>query len=279
MVMKRRYAFLVASLGLACICLYPLALSVCTTGKLLGWGYAFDLWSGSISRSTTHIGAIPVDVYTGPRSKFPVVLVHGVNETGKDSPDLRKVGEALAGAGYRVVVPDRVRLRHQTLSPDDADDVLSVFESLGSDGGIVCASYGCGPALIAASRAEIRDRVRFVATFGSYFNLTDTLRFLVTSPPTALAYSKWIYMRANLQLVRNDADRNSLSAIGVEREMQPTEEWTLGSECLGPEGRAILALYESQNASEFDSRLGNLPLLRHRMERLSPANYIEGIRA
>src|SRR5215470_7768921 len=101
MVMKRRCAFLALLVGVACICLYPLALSVCTTGKLLGYGYAFDLWRGSISRSTTQIGAIPADVYTGPRSNFPVVLVHGVNETGKDSPDLRQVGEALAGAGYR----------------------------------------------------------------------------------------------------------------------------------------------------------------------------------
>jgi hypothetical protein len=125
-------------------------------------------------------------------------------------------------------------MSHQNVTPQDIDDLSLVFKSAVSDGGIICASYGCGPALIAASRQDIRDRVRFIVTFGAYFDFMRTLQFIVTSPPSPMAYSKWVYMAANLDLVADDIDRMSLSAIADEREKLPPEEWRLGPETLGP---------------------------------------------
>ena len=221
-----------------------------TSAKLLGSGYVFDLWHGPINRSSIWIGKIPADVYSSPVSRSPLLLVHGVNETGKDSPEVRRVAEAFAGSGFRVLVPEFERLTRQNVTIRDVDDIVSVFDSLQSDAGIICASYGCGPALIAASRPEIRDRVRFVVTFGAYFDLTDTLRFIITSEPSPLAYSKWTYMKANWDLVSGEDDE-----------------------------KAMLSLFESRNAAEFHARLGSIPRLKARTEMLSPARYMDGIRA
>ena len=248
--MRRRRIFLLLVIAVSIFALYKFAVVATASAKALGSGYLFDLWHGPVSLSSTSIGKIPADVYTSSRSRFPLLLVHGVNETGKNSPEVKPFAEAFAGSGFRVVVPQFERLTRQNVTPEDIDDVVSVFDSLRSEAAIACVSYGCGPALIAASRPEIRDRVRFVLTFGAYFDLTDTLRFVITSPPSALAYSKWVYMKANLDLVRNESDN-----------------------------KAMTALFESRDAEEFSVRLAAVPQLKDRSERLSPSRYIDGIRA
>ena len=248
--MSRRRIFLLLVIAVSIFALYKFAVVATASAKALGSGYLFDLWHGPVSLSSTSIGKIPADVYTSSRSRFPLLLVHGVNETGKNSAEVKPFAEAFAGSGFRVVVPQFERLTRQNVTPEDIDDVVSVFDSLRSEAAIACVSYGCGPALIAASRPEIRDRVRFVLTFGAYFDLTDTLRFVITSPPTALAYSKWVYMKANLDLVRNESDK-----------------------------KAMTALFESRDEEEFSVRLAAVPQLKDRSERLSPSRYIDGIRA
>ena len=242
--MRRRRIFLLLVIAVSIFALYKFAVVATASAKALGSGYLFDLWHGPVSLSSTSIGKIPADVYTSSRSRFPLLLVHGVNETGKNSPEVKPFAEAFAGSGFRVVVPQFERLTRQNVTPEDIDDVVSVFDSLRSEAAIACVSYGCGPALIAASRPEIRDRVRFVLTFGAYFDLTDTLRFVITSQPSALAYSKWVYMKANLDLVRNESDK-----------------------------KAMTALFESRDEEEFSVRLAAVPQLKDRSERLSPSRY------
>jgi hypothetical protein len=258
---------------------YQLAFLASASAKLLGRSYPFDLWWGPISRSTIHVDDIPVDVYSGPKSHLPVLVVHGVNQNGKDSPEIRSVAEGLAGAGYRVFVPELVRMARQNVTPQDIDDLSLVFKAVIADGGILCASYGCGPALIAASRPDIRDRVRFIVTYGAYFDFTGTLRFIITSPPSPMAYSKWVYMAANADLVSDQSDRMSLLRIACQRENLAPEQWELDSEILGPEGEAMLRLFESRAAGEFDERLAAVPRLKDRITRLSPSNYFDGIRS
>jgi hypothetical protein len=202
-----------------------------------------------------------------------------VNETGKDSPELKPVAEALAGSGFRVVVPDFARLRRQNVTAADIDELVFVIRSLEADTGILCASYGCGPALIAAGRTEVRDRVRFVATYGAYFDLQDTLRFIVTAQPSPFAYSKWAYMGANSDLIESGAGRQLLLAIAAERLKQPAGPWVLGDGDLDTGARAMLSLFESRTTEEFDQRLRAVPQLRERLAALSPSRHLKDLRA
>jgi acetyl esterase/lipase len=277
--MRWRRAALIGLGVVAAIFVYQAAYLAGATAKALGYGYAFDLWRGPVVRSTIKVGAIETDVYSASQSHFPLVLVHGVNASGKDSTQLRTLAEMLAEAGFRVLVPDMVRMTHQNVTPQDIDDVSAVFRSLQSDGGLLCASYGCGPALIAASRPDIRDRVRFIVTYGAYFDFTDTLRFIVTAHSYPLGYSKWVYMAANADLIHDDRERLSLMAIAKERQNRSPEEWTLGTEDLGSEGRAMLSLFESETPEEFDMRLKAVPNLLDRITRLSPSSYLGGVKA
>jgi acetyl esterase/lipase len=258
---------------------YEFLLVVCTSAKLLGYGNAFDRWRGPVSRTTIRVANLPTDVYISRRSRLPVLLVHGVNQTGKDSAELKPVAEALAGSGFQVYAPDFTRLKSQNVTPADIDDVRSILQALRSDVGLFCASYGCGPALIAASLPELRGKVRFVMTYGAYFDLTDTLKSVITAPPNPLAYDKWCYMAANLDLVNDERDKATLLRLANERQHISAEEWTLDREDLAVEGRAMLALFESQNGKEFYERLNAVPRLKDRITRLSPSRYFDGIKA
>jgi hypothetical protein len=277
--MRWRRAALVGLALLAAIFVYQTGYLAAATAKVLGYGYIFDHWRGPVARSTIHVGAIETDVYSAPGSHFPLLLVHGVNESGNNSPELRALAEMLAEAGFRVFVPEMVRMTHQNVTPQDIDDVSVIFRSLQSDAGLLCASYGCGPALIAASRPDIRERVRFIVTYGAYFDFTDTLRFIITAPSSPLAYGKWVYMAANADLIHDDGDRISLIAVAKERQNRSPEEWTLGAENLGNEGRAMLRLFEAVTPEQFDMRLEEVPDLRDRITRLSPSRYFAEVKA
>src|SRR5579883_655938 len=121
---------------IAAIFLYHFIYLGCATAKLLGHGTAFEFWRGPVTRSMIFIGPIETDVYTGNQSHFPLVLVHGVNESGKNSPDLRPVAEMLAGAGFRVYVPELVRMTHQNVTMQDIDDVSLVLRSFATGAGL-----------------------------------------------------------------------------------------------------------------------------------------------
>jgi len=258
---------------------YHSAILVFTAAKVLNHGAVFDWWNGAAVRLSQEIGGIPADLYTSSDSGTPLLFIHGVNESGKDSAEIKPIAQAFAGSGFRVIVPDLARLRRQTVSPADIDDIVGIVRSFSEPVGIVCASYGCGPALIAAARREIRDRVRFVVTFGGYFDLRETLRSIVTSPPNPWAYSKWLYMSANADVISDAHDRGLLRQISAERQKQTGEKVLADGNGLGPQARALLALFESTSAAEFDAKLEDAPEFRDRLDYLSPSHYVADLGA
>ena len=131
---------------------------------------------------------IQADLYR-PAKKgryFPLLLVHGVNSTGKDDQQLVLLAKDLARAGFLVLVPDIAGLKTLHLRISDAEDVLESFlfliktEYSRPRGGMVGISYGAGPALLAAADARIRDKVSVISTFGGYYDLRDVLLFVLT---------------------------------------------------------------------------------------------------
>jgi pimeloyl-ACP methyl ester carboxylesterase len=258
---------------------YPFIPVLSTGAVILGIGDPLRYWHGPVTRTTMTFGPYPADVYTSRRSEMPIVMIHGVNETGKNSPQIRPFARGLAAAGFVVILPDFERLKRQNVTPADVDDVVSTFKQLGRDGGIACVSYGCGPALIAASRPEIREKVRFIVTFGAYFDLHTTLSSIITSPPSSLAYSKWRYMGGNVDLLRRESDREAIQRLAAARAGEDDAPWTESPEDLSPGGMAYLSVFESRASTEFESRVRRMPALNERIEQLSPSRFFNGIRA
>ena len=176
--------------------------------KVLDKGAYLDAWKGEVSRRSETMNGIFADIYDrGTEGRFPVILVHGVNPTGKDSPDIVRVAEAFAQVGFKVIAPDFPRMKRQNVSSKDSDDLRAVVGAVEGDVGMVCISYGCGPALIAASSDGIRDRVRFIVTFAGYFDMVSQLRSIVTTTNNPLGYDHWTSAAATATQIGSDSDR------------------------------------------------------------------------
>ncbi len=240
--------------------------------KILGSPAALDSWKGAIAHQTLSYSGIPVDVYGNPQSGSPMLIVHGVNPTGKNSLDLVRISEALAQVGYVVYVPDFVEMKRLHIRAEEAGNIKTVFKAIGRDAGVACFSYGCGPALVAASDPEIQNHVRFSIAFGGYFDIREALEHVVTGPETPTAYLKWAYLAANSDLVTDETDQSRVRKIAE----------TLGAskEDLSPVARSLLDVFSAATPEDFRARLEAGPeSLRRRLDGLSPSQYIRGLRA
>jgi pimeloyl-ACP methyl ester carboxylesterase len=113
-----------------------------------------------------------------------IVLVPGGAPEGKDDPRLVRLARSIAGANRTVFVPDLL-LRNQTF---EGSDIERIIRSVGflrhrvPDGsvGVLGISYGGSFSLIAAEDPRIASSVRYVATFGSYFDLLGVVQGITT---------------------------------------------------------------------------------------------------
>jgi pimeloyl-ACP methyl ester carboxylesterase len=246
--------------------------------KILGHTDALDAWKGPVQRETVEHAGIPIDIYSGGHPNSSMLIVHGVNPTGKNSLDLVRISQALAQVGYRVFVPELIEMTKQHLQPEEANHIKSVFQFIGSDAGIACFSYGCGPAMIAAADPDIRNHVRFALAFGGYFDIRETLEYVVTGPESPIAYLKWVYLGANSDLVADENDRARLRTIAQRGGVNPIESDVVKS--LSPEGRALLNVFLASNPEDFRARLEAGPeSLQRRLDGLSPSRVVQQIRA
>lgn len=247
--------------------------------KILGSSGGLDAWKGPVSRETIFYAAIPVDIYRGPAGNSPMLIVHGVNPTGKDNLDLVRVSQALAQAGYEVYVPDLAEMKLQHLRSEEIENVKTVFRLIGRDAALGCFSYGCGPALIAASSPEIRDHVRFVAALGGYFDIRETLEFVITGPESPLAYTKWVYLAANSDLAAVEEDRRRIRGI-AEAHAADLEPDPALKAALSPDAAALLNIFCATNARDFKLRMKKAPAsLCRRLDEISPSLYVCQLRA
>ena len=104
--------------------------------KILGHPAALDAWTGAVMHRTTSYAGIPVDVYGNPESDPAMLIIHGVNPTGKNSLDLVRISEALAQTGYSVYVPDFAEMKRLHLMAEEAGHIKTVFRAIGRQAGI-----------------------------------------------------------------------------------------------------------------------------------------------
>jgi pimeloyl-ACP methyl ester carboxylesterase len=254
-------------------------LVVCLGLKILGYTDALNAWKGPVRHETVEHAGIPIDIYSGEHAYSPILIVHGLNPTGKNSLDLMRISEALAQVGYQVFVPDLIELKRQHLQPEEAGHIKSVFQFIGKDAAIACFSYGCGPAMIAAADPDIRDHIRFALAFGGYFDIRETLEFVVTGPESPIAYLKWVYLGANSDLVADESDRTRLRTIAEHGRDDDALE-SDAAERLSPEAKALLAVFLASTPEDFHARLDAAPAnLQRRLDALSPSRFVERIRA
>jgi fermentation-respiration switch protein FrsA (DUF1100 family) len=224
-------------------------------------------------------GPTPADLYL-PGAGYPrqaILLVHGVNEAGKDDARIVALASNLARARAAVLVPDFQDLKRLRVSPADAEAVVLAYSGLldrfaqlcgpgRADGcGLFSFSYGVGPTLIAAADPRGRDRIGFVVAFGGY---------------APYPWAKWVFLASNATYVSDEADRRRLQEIAHRRlgdggaDVQPLTEQ------LGPEGRAVWALVTNRDPGRTEALVAALnPALRETIAQLSPLPRLADVRA
>jgi len=240
---------------------------------------------------------IHADLYRplGHGRQFPLLLVHGVNPTGKDDEQLVLLAQDLARAGFLVLVPDLEGMKTLHLRISDAEDILQSFlylsnvERAGPRGGMLGISYGAGPMMLAAADPRIRDKVSVVATFGGYYDLRTVMSFVLTGANESggqrgylrpEAPLRWIFAYRNLDHLRSSEDRKKLRDIIEKRNRYEIAEADRMAKSLGPEGRSLYNFILNTDPVRFPSLYDSLPFqVREYVNQLSPARAVPYITA
>lgn len=242
---------------------------------------------------------IRADLYkiAANRKTAGVLLVHGLNEWGKEDPRLVELAERLARAGFVVLVPDFLEMKRLRAKLSEVEDIVNSFHFLSLQRdyvaedkcGMIGFSYGAGPTLLAAADPRIKDKVKFLVSFGGYYELENCLLFLTTGyhkvdekwqylPPRR--YAKWYFILANPELVENENDRELLGEIArLKSENENANVDSLASR-LGAEGKRVYDFLTNRDPSRFQSLLNGLSdEVKVYLKDLSPSRVLDKVKA
>jgi dienelactone hydrolase len=226
-----------------------------------------------------------------------VVLVHGVNETGKDDERIVWLADLLARAGFTVLTPDFLGFKTLTIRTSDVEELVASVQYLAERSGevgpgrigLIGFSYGAGPTIIAAADPRVREKVQFVVSFGGYYDLLNVITFVTTGHfafgevrgwMVPNEYSRWIFLRYNLELIPARRDREILKEIAEAKAKNPAVEAGPLAAALGPEGRAAYELLVNRQPERVASLVAALgPGVRQQIRFLSPSRVIQDLRA
>lgn len=186
-----------------------------------------------------------------------LVLVAGADRVGKDHPLFVAFASALAHAGFTVLVPEIANLRTLRIRRGDevlvADAVDWLGNRTGRRVGLAGVSYAVGPALLAALDPRVADRVGFVLGIGGFHDLGRVVTGL-RNP-----YGKWLFAAANADTVDDPVDRTTLMAIAARKMADLDANVADLFNQLRPEGRAVYAVIDAQDATRADALVAALP--------------------
>lgn len=138
------------------------------------------------------------------RPRQTVLLVSGLHPAGIDEPRLIHLSRTLAEANVLVVTPDIPELSRFDITTQVTDRIeaaalwLAGESGFARDGrvGLMGVSFSGGLAIVAAGRPVLRDRLRYVFSFGGHDDLPRVLEYFCaggvadTSGETALAHGR-----------------------------------------------------------------------------------------
>lgn len=273
---------------------------------LVGDIYSSALWDQNVAAWVT-----PLPRVTGTRETFAgiemrvtwwrpgwgerhpgIMVVNGATALGNDDPETVRLAEALARAGYLVMLPEFPFIREGTLEPRAPEVIdaafaraLSVSDTAGMPVSAFGFSVGGGMLLAAASRHGALEKAAFVGVLGAYFDLDTYLASVVTGAQVRdgqlMAWDPDPIVRLRLPIaaaeaLSDGADRarviEALHEGGGQLTGDPPND--LGSEAV--------SLWNALAAPEYDLALDRLrllpPALRDVLDRLSPSRAWSEVR-
>ena len=225
-----------------------------------------------------------------PRGEGPwpaLFFVNGVVTEGRELPEVRRIAEGLARAGYLVVVPDLPGLRRGEIRPETVHETLEVAREISErpdarQGGVglVGVSTGATLALIAAGDGELAQRVSVVAGVAPYTDVRTVLSTATTGYYRAASGEMVPYevdpflagaiTQSLVSTLPPSRDRDTL-LDELEEVDRLRPEFLAELSGMGPEAASVAELLENRDPDRFDGLYAGLPDgVRTKMEELSP---------
>jgi dienelactone hydrolase len=269
--------------------------------------YSSALWDRNVAADVT-----PLPRVTGTRESFggiemrvtwwrpgwgdrhpALMVVNGATALGNDDPETTRLSEALARAGYLVMLPEFPFIREGTLEPRAAAIIdaafarlLSLPESSEMPVGAFGFSVGGGMLLAAAGRNEALARASYVGALGAYYDIYTYLASVVTrSQMVAGAAAAWDpdpIVRLRLPLAAAGAVSDPHDRTLLEGELRANDGRTTTDPPfdIGSEAGSLWRALEATGYDEALARLRELPpRLRQVFDDLSPSTNWTAIRA
>lgn len=221
-----------------------------------------------------------------------VMLVNGATDKGNDDPETRRLGEALARAGYMVMLPEFPFIKAGTLERDATSILDSAFarararpETQGMAVGAFGFSVGGGMLLAAASRPGALSGASYIGALGAYFDLDTYLASVLSLTQRRNgALEPWdpdAEVRVRLPVAAAEAIADATDRERITAELRATGGRLSGEppSGLGAEGAA---LWRALTATDYDIALNGFHLLpaslREVFDSLSPRTTWSSLR-
>ena len=302
----RRRLFLIFFIVAIAILWRPFVRPVGAGAILVGDIYSSALWDRNVAafvtppprleEGTERIGALDIRVtwwIPGWGSLHPgVMLVNGATDKGNDDPETRRLGEALARAGYMVMLPEFPFIKAGRLERDASSMLDAAFaraiarsETKGMAVGAFGFSVGGGMLLAAASRPGALSGASYIGALGAYFDLDTYLASVLSLTQrrdgTLEAWDADAEVRLRLPVAAAEAIAETSDRDRITAELRASGGRLRGEppDSLGAEGAA---LWRVLTATDYDIALERLRLLpaslREVFESLSPRTTWSSLR-
>ena len=243
---------------------------------------------------------IPADLYV-PSADGPgpaLILVNGVEVTGRRHPVLVAFAGSLARAGFVVLAPEQLGNAAYRLVNRDPDALVAGFEFLARQPEVdpqriafVGVSTGGSLSLVAAADPRIADDVAFVATVGSYYSLATLLQAATTGTILEdgslrpFSPHRYVWGVARNTLVSHLPDPNDQRMLydlfpAASPDPDPDALARTDLDDFTAAGRAVFELFANRDPKQASYRIrrmeAHLPLS---LDALSPVGVADGIQA
>ena len=238
------------------------------------------------------------DIYSIPDGKrrAGLLVFLGANAAGRDDPDVVNFGQALARAGFAVMLSWSPTMgERNNVDPAEIDNLAWAFQHLRSQDyvdparvGMAGFSVGGSFVLVAAANPRIRDNVAFVNSFGGYYDAPDFFRqiasnskFRAGQPPEPWAVdplTRRVFVNELIEVVSDPAERQFLTRRFVDNaagddDADAPAVWS----DQGSLSRRILEGTTPEQASELFDQMPEA--FRQGLAAISPSVHLSQVRA
>ncbi len=236
-------------------------------------------------------GNATADLYRpSGKGRHPAIVVClGVVPFGTDHPQVPRLGEALARAGFAALLYWSPAMRDLRLSPDDTGNISLAYQWLVRQpfadpgrSGLLGTCVGGSFSLMAAASPCIRDKVSFVAAYAPFHSLL-TLLLDAASSTTIKEKTRghWnVDPLTRKVLVRCLTEDLGPSESRMLREAFSAPEHPPAAERLSRDATTICSLLSHPDVEEARELMRRMPDgLLHRLDAMSPARCVKDIHA